>query len=940
MAVQSEAALENALIHALEQMSYEYVKIEEESNLRDNFKCQLEKHNRKQLAEIGREHFTESEFEKILLHLEGGGSRFEKSKKLRDLYPLETENGERVWVEFLNKKQWCQNEFQVSNQITIEGRKKCRYDVTILVNGLPLVQIELKKRGVELRQAYDQVQRYHKTSFHGLFDYIQVFVISNGVNTRYFANTPNQGYKFTFNWTDKDNNPFNDLSLFAAMFFDKCTLGKMISKYIVLHEGDKCLMVLRPYQFYAVEEILDKVQNSTDNGFIWHTTGAGKTLTSFKAAQLVSELDGVDKVMFVVDRHDLDTQTQSEYEAFEPGAVDSTDNTDELTKKLSSDSKIIITTIQKLNAAVTKQWYSKRLDEVRKLRIIMIFDECHRSHFGESHKNIVNFFTNTQIFGFTGTPIFKENSKNDRTTEEIFDKCLHKYLIKDAIADENVLGFLVEYYHGNEEVSPGRESRMHEIAKFILNNFSKSTFDGEFDALFAVQNVPMLIRYYKIFKELNPKISIGAIFTYSSNPNEDDELTGMNSGFVNESVPEADDMQEIINDYNQMFGTNFSIENFRAYYDDVNLRLKKKKTDMKPLDLCLVVGMFLTGFDSKKLNTLYVDKNLEYHGLLQAFSRTNRVLNERKRFGKIVCFRDLKSNVDESIKLFSNGGTGTIIREAFEVVKKEYADIAKDFLAKYPDTAAVDALKTEPEKRDFILAFRELIKKHAEIQIYEDYSEDDPELGISEQQYNDFRSKYLDIHDTFLDSTTVGGTSIEDNSTEDEIGLEDIDFCLELLHSDIINVAYILELIAELNPFSENYEEQRRHIIDTMIKDAELRSKSQLIDGFIRQNVDEDKEGFVERKKKADGSVDLEERLNQYIRQEKGKAIDRLAEDEQLPTELLNRFLSEYDFSQKVQPEIIQTAVKEKHLGLLKTRRTVNRILDRLRNIIRTFSWD
>ena len=405
MAVQSEAALENALIHALEQMSYEYVKIEEESNLRDNFKCQLEKHNRKQLAEIGREHFTESEFEKILLHLEGG-SRFEKSKKLRDLYPLETENGERVWVEFLNKKQWCQNEFQVSNQITIEGRKKCRYDVTILVNGLPLVQIELKKRGVELRQAYDQVQRYHKTSFHGLFNYIQVFVISNGVNTRYFANNPNQGYKFTFNWTDKDNNPFNDLSLFAAMFFDKCTLGKMISKYIVLHEGDKCLMVLRPYQFYAVEEILDKVQNSTDNGFIWHTTGAGKTLTSFKAAQLVSELDGVDKVMFVVDRHDLDTQTQSEYEAFEPGAVDSTDNTDELTKKLSSDSKIIITTIQKLNAAVTKQWYSKRLDEVRKSRIIMIFDECHRSHFGESHKNIVNFFTNTQIFGFTGTPIF------------------------------------------------------------------------------------------------------------------------------------------------------------------------------------------------------------------------------------------------------------------------------------------------------------------------------------------------------------------------------------------------------------------------------------------------------------------------------------------------------------------------------------------------------
>ena len=556
------------------------------------------------------------------------------------------------------------------------------------------------------------------------------------------------------------------------------------------------------------------------------------------------------------------------------------------------------------------------------------------------HKNIVNFFKNTQIFGFTGTPIFKENSKNDRTTEEIFGKCLHKYLIKDAIADENVLGFLVEYYHGNEDVTVDSNNRMYEIAKFILNNFKKSTFDGEFDALFAVQNVPMLTRYYKIFKELNPKITIGAIFTYSANPNEDDALTGMNSGFVSEAVPESDDMQDIINDYNAMFGTNFSTENFRAYYDDVNLRLKKKKADMKPLDLCLVVGMFLTGFDSKKLNTLYVDKNLEYHGLLQAFSRTNRVLNERKRFGKIVCFRDLKNNVDEAVKLFSNGGTGIIIREAFDVVKKEYADIAKDFLAKYPDASAVDALKTEPEKRDFILAFRELIKKHAEIQIYEDYSEEDPDLGISEQQYNDFRSKYLDIHDTFFDSAAVDNSSQDTKSDSEEVGLEDIDFCLELLHSDIINVAYILELIADLNPFSEDYEEQRKNIIDTMIKDAELRSKSQLIDGFIRQNVDDDKEGFVERKKKADGSVDLEERLNQYVRQEKDKAIDRLSEEEQMPKELLNRFLSEYDFSQKEQPEIIQKAVKEKHLGLLKTRKTVNRILDRLRNIIRTFSWD
>ncbi|MDD6507755.1 MAG: HsdR family type I site-specific deoxyribonuclease, partial [Prevotellaceae bacterium] len=509
MTSQSEAALEAGLIETLKQMDYEYVQIAEEDNLQSNFKRQLERHNHKQLAEHGRTEFTAEEFEKILIYLEGG-TRFEKAKKLRDLYPLDTADGKRIWVEFLNRHQWCQNEFQVSNQITVEGRKKCRYDVTILVNGLPLVQIELKKRGVELKQAYNQIQRYHKTSFHGLFDYIQLFVISNGVNTRYFANNPNSGYKFTFNWTDAENVPFNDLSMFAQFFFDKCTLGKMLSKYIVLHEGDKCLMVLRPYQYYAVERILDKVQNSNKNGYIWHTTGAGKTLTSFKAAQLVSEIDGIDKVMFVVDRHDLDTQTQSEYEAFEPGAVDGTDNTYELIKRLSGNSKIIITTIQKLNCAVTRNYYNKHLQEVKDQKVVMIFDECHRSHFGECHKNIVNFFKNLQIFGFTGTPIFSENARNEHTTAEVFDTCLHRYLIKDAIADENVLGFLVEYYKENGDVDVMEEKRMREIAQFILNNFNKSTYDGDFNALFAIQSVPMLLRYYKIFKELNPKIRIGA----------------------------------------------------------------------------------------------------------------------------------------------------------------------------------------------------------------------------------------------------------------------------------------------------------------------------------------------------------------------------------------------------------------------------------------------
>ena len=953
MPVQSEAALENGLIDTFQKMNYEYVHIEEEKNLSANFKKQLEKHNKKKLEELGRTEFTEAEFEKILIYLEGG-TRFEKAKKLRDLFPLELESGERLWVEFLNRTHWCQNEFQVSNQITVEGRKKCRYDVTILINGLPLVQIELKRRGVELKQAYNQIQRYHKTSFHGLFDYIQLFVISNGVNTRYFANNPNSGYKFTFNWTDAANVPFNDLEKFANVFFDKCTLGKIIGKYIVLHEGDKCLMVLRPYQFYAVEKILDRVENSNDNGYIWHTTGAGKTLTSFKAAQLVSELDDVDKVMFVVDRHDLDTQTQAEYEAFEPGAVDSTDNTDELVKRLHSNSKIIITTIQKLNAAVSKQWYSSRIEEIRHSRIVMIFDECHRSHFGECHKNIVKFFDNTQMFGFTGTPIFVENAVDGHTTKEIFGNCLHKYLIKDAIADENVLGFLVEYYHGNEDVDNADQDRMTEIAKFILNNFNKSTFDGEFDALFAVQSVPMLIRYYKIFKSLNPKIRIGAVFTYAANSSQDDEQTGMNTGgFASESTGEADELQAIMDDYNDMYGTSFTTENFRAYYDDINLRMKKKKADMKPLDLCLVVGMFLTGFDSKKLNTLYVDKNMEYHGLLQAFSRTNRVLNEKKRFGKVVCFRDLKSKVDEAIKLFSNGTPlEDIVRKPFDEVKRDYQELTKDFLEHYPEPHFVDYLQSENDKKQFILAFRDIIKKHAEIQIYNEFEKEANDLGMTEQQFMDFRSKYLDIYDSFAAKPTEqssgykaqedesGMAAEPDPSENDAAGLGDIDFCLELLHSDIINVAYILELIADLNPYSENYEEKRKHIIDTMIKDAELRSKAKLIDGFIQKNVDDDRDNFMARKQKADGTSDLEERLNNYIVTERNNAVNTLAKDEDLDASVLNHYLSEYDYLQKEQPEIIQEALKEKHLGLIKKRKALARIMDRLRSIIKVFNWE
>ena len=949
MTTQSEAALEEGLIRTLVENSYERVVIKEEDNLRENFKRQLEKHNRRELELNGRTEFTEAEFDRILLHLEGG-TRFEKAKKLRDLYTLQTDDGKNIWVEFLNTKKWCQNEYQVANQITVEGRKKCRYDVTILINGLPLVQIELKKRGVELKQAYNQVQRYHKTSFHGLFDYIQIFVISNGVNTRYFANNPNGGYKFTFNWTDKGNNAFNDLNMFANFFFDKCTLGKIISKYIVLHEGDKSLMVLRPYQYYAVEEIINRVENTNKNGYVWHTTGAGKTLTSFKAAQLVSEIDGIDRVVFVVDRHDLDTQTKSEYDAFESNAVDSTDNTGQLIARLSgnpellsrfdikTNSKIIITTIQKLNCAVTRDYYNKHLQEVRDKKVVMIFDECHRSHFGDCHKNIVGFFRNLQIFGFTGTPIFAENAKQEHTTAEVFGECLHKYMIKDAIADENVLGFLVEYYEGQSDIDLEAESRMTEIAQFILNNYKKSTFDGDFNALFAIQSVPMLLKYYKIFKSLKPDIKIGAIFTYAANSSQDDELTGMGQGFANQSVT-SDELQMVIDDYNEMFGTAFSTDNFSAYYDDVNERMKKRKKDMEPLDLLLVVGMFLTGFDAKKLNTLYVDKNLEYHGLLQAFSRTNRVLNEKKRFGKIVCFRDLKDKVDTSIKLFSNNEPNEyIIRPPYQEVRKKLNLKMIEFLEKYPKLECVDQLKSETDKRDFILAFREIIRGKTEIRIYEDYDSDDPYFVMSEQEYLDFRSKYLDITIGVIEKPTSNGTTVDDPTLPIDDEISDIDFCLELLHSDVINVAYILALIEDLNPDSDDYEQKRQHILDTMIKDAAMRSKTKLIDGFIKRNVDNDKVGF--QRAKADGSVDLEGRLREYITEAKNQAISDLAISEGLSEEALAEFFREYDYLQREKIEIVQEAIKQKRVGLVERRNILKRVMTKLRAIIDTFNWD
>ena len=921
MTTQSEQILEAGLIDTLIKMNYKRVQIEDEPALIANFRQQLDVHNKTTL--------TDEEFNRVMIHLESG-SIFDKATKLRDKFSLERADGTIKWIEFLNTQEWCQNEFQVANQITDEARRTCRYDVTILINGLPLVQIELKRRGVELKQAYSQIQRYHKTAFKGLFHYIQLFVISNGVNTRYFANNPNPGYKFTFRWADAKNNHIDRLEVFAAMFFEQCTLGKMIAKYIVLHQSDRCLMVLRPYQYYAVEALIDKVANSVKNGYVWHTTGSGKTLTSFKAAQLIAEMPDIHKVLFVVDRHDLDTQTKKEYDAFSKGAVDSTDDTQSLVNALKSNKKLMITTIQKLNKVATKEYFNKGLSAVRESNVVMIFDECHRSQFGDMHKNILGFFKNIRYFGFTGTPILAENANGGRTTRDIFGERLHEYLIKDAIKDENVLGFLVEY-HGvwkrtTEDDTKVKsidtaaaymdDKRMNDIVDFIINNYNTSTYDKDYNAIFAVASVPMLQKYYELFKQKKHDLKIATIYTYQQNEDTDDELTGQGEGFITEETT-RDLLEAQIRDYNQLFGTDFDTNRFNLYYDDINKRMKNRQ-----IDLLLVVNMFLTGFDAKRLNTLYVDKNLNYHGLIQAFSRTNRVLNEKKKFGKITCFRDLKDRTDEAIRLYSDSQSSEVVlMRPYDQLTKDFNDKAMGFLMKYPTISAVGALESEVEKREFVKLFRDLLRLITPIKGYNEYHPDD--LAIDEQRFADYQSKYLDLSNEF---------AITSDKSEAENITQDIDFELELIHRDIINVMYIIALLQDLKPESPSYHKDRKVIIDTMDSDPILRPKSQLIDEFIKIHIDGRTNETL--------SSDVEADLDKYIVAQRNQAVEQLAVEEGVSKELLQKYIAEYEYLGKPQNEIIKQAIEPLKLTFREGQTKKKALIEKIREIIKLFNWN
>ena len=576
MSTQSESVLENNLIRQLSENRYEYVKIRNEEELKANFKIQLERLNKCEL--------TDEEFNKVLLFLDQG-SIFDKAKKLRDHYFIDRKDNP-FYIKFLNQKDWCKNIFQVSNQITMEGKHKNRYDVTLLINGLPLVQIELKRRGMPLKEAFDQITRYSLHSYKGLFNYIQIFVVSNGVNTKYFANGLKKDlqFEFTFFWKDEENKNIRSLEEFANTFLERCNLAKMISKFMVLNESSKTLMVLRAYQKHAVEAVLHQALEIKQNGYVWHTTGSGKTLTSYKVSQLLAEDESIYKVIFVVDRRDLDLQTNKEFNSFCDGCVNTTKHTGVLIKNLTTEGKgkLITTTIQKLSKAVKTSGDKAKLQKIKDKNIILIFDECHRSQFGEMHQSITDFFTNALSFGFTGTPIFAKNSDGTRTTQDIFGKKLHEYVIKDAIADNNVLGFSVDYFGGAKlKTIPDKEvkkintkeflesdKRLNQIVDYIIESYDKKTRNREFNAMFTVSRGGVIHKYYDLFKKKDHDLKIATIFTFKAN--ED----------LSESEHSQDLLDKYMQDYNEMFETNFTSDDFKQYHADVSKRMKNREIDL------------------------------------------------------------------------------------------------------------------------------------------------------------------------------------------------------------------------------------------------------------------------------------------------------------------------------------------------------------------------
>jgi len=943
---QSEADLENEFIKMLTEQGYEYLDIHDEKSLIENLRTKIEHLNAIK--------FSDSEWESFFNSVIANKTEsfVEKTRKIQEDYiqVLKRDDDSSFNIKLIDKENIHNNSLQVIHQYIVPKESGAkydnRYDVTILVNGLPLVHVELKRRGVPLKEAFNQIDRYSRDSFsagHGLFEYVQIFVISNGTHTKYYSNTTrlnaihdkevsagkknktSNSFEFTSFWADAKNTIIPDIIDFTRTFFAKHTILNILSKYCIF-TSENMLMVMRPYQITATERIINRIEIANNykkygtrdgGGYIWHTTGSGKTLTSFKTARLASRLPYIDKVLFVVDRKDLDYQTMKEYDRFEKGAANSNKSTAVLTRQLSDDNaKIIITTIQKLSIFIKKN----PVHEIYSKHIVIIFDECHRGQFGDMHSAIEKKFKYYHMFGFTGTPIFSKNASLSggiaKTTEDIFGDCLHKYTIVDAINDGNVLPFHVEYYStmetddniSDEEVwdidreraymSPKRISL---VTKYILDNFDRKTYRGQqsyyfnkltnikevtsakkeaeeikekqrlsgFNSIFAVQSIPMAKAYYTEFKkqmaeEPSKKLKVAIIFSYAPNEGENDgiieEENSDDPGELDETSREF--LDSAIADYNEMFHTSYdtSADKFANYYKDVSLRMKNKE-----LDLLIVVGMFLTGFDATTLNTLWVDKNLKMHGLIQAFSRTNRILNSIKTFGNIICFRNLSKRVDSALSTYGDKENGGVVLiKSFKEYYNGYESASGKRMPGYKDM--IESLKekfplSEPQiigeknQKDFISLFGAVLRMTNLLNSFDEFEEN---KLLNDFEMQDYRGRYLDLMDEWRAKRQKH--ALKDIN-------DDVVFEVELIRQVDINIDYILMLVQKYHDSNCTDKEVLIKINKAVDSSPELRSKKALINSFI--------EGLNE----VDDVLDA---WNEYIKAEEEKELSDLIETEKL----------------------------------------------------------
>ena len=947
---QTEGSLEREFIRDLQAQGYEYLQgLNNHDELIKNLRVQLQRLNNVVFSDVEWRRFLEEYLDKP------SDSLIEKTRKIHDdyIYDFVFDDGHIQNIYLLDKRNLANNSLQVINQFEQTGSYDNRYDVTILVNGLPLVHIELKKRGVAIREAFNQIHRYSKESFNkenSLFKYIQIFVISNGTDTRYFANTTKRdknSYDFTMNWATAKNTLIKDLKDFTATFLQKHTLLNVLVNYCVFDVSDT-LLIMRPYQIAATERILWKIKssylaknwsNKESGGYIWHTTGSGKTLTSFKAARLATELDFIEKVFFVVDRKDLDYQTMKEYQRFSPDSVNGSESTAGLKRNIEKDdNKIIVTTIQKLNNLMKSEDKLPIYDK----QVVFIFDECHRSQFGEAQKNLTKKFKKYYQFGFTGTPIFPSNALGAETTASVFGVELHSYIITDAIRDEKVLKFKVDY----NDVRPQFKSieteknlekltalekkqaflqpkRIEQIAQYVLDNFKQKTHrfnagNNGFNAMFAVSSVDAAKIYYETFKRLqsavkNP-LKIATIFSFAANEEQDAIGDITDESFEVEAMNSTakEFLKSAIDDYNNYFATNYDVDgkSFQNYYRDLAKRVKNKE-----VDLLIVVGMFLTGFDAPTLNTLFVDKNLRYHGLIQAYSRTNRIYNSTKSFGNIVTFRDLEQDTIDAITLFGNSNTRNVVleksyqqyMEGFTdagIACRGYIDIVTELKEKFPDPSEI---QTEKDKKDFVKLFGEYLRVENILQNYDEFAalqafqsldtadekaveafkekyyltdetfaEMRPLNIPSERNIQNYRSTYNDIRD-WLHRQKEG-----EEKAKSTIDWDDVVFEVDLLKSQEINLDYILELIFEHNKKTKNKSELIDEIRSIIRASLGNRAKESLIVDFINQtDLDNiaDKAGVIES-------------FFQFAQKEQQQEADELMNSEGLNIDAAKRYIN------------------------------------------------